>query len=84
MENSYGKNGQIVRLEFPNAYNGYVISDKNPNEAISHTGVHYGFMYKGIVHCVVYPEGKLYEDWINSFSAVDCNGKIIEPIVTFM
>ena len=59
--------GNIVCLEFQYAYNGYVISDKNSSMAISLNGKHYGYMYNEIVYCNIYPDGRPFDLWVNSF-----------------
>lgn len=46
--------------------------------AISSNGIHYGYLYEGIVYCNVYPEGKPLNEWIASF--YDASGE--PPIVT--
>ena len=66
MKKSNGNRGCIIQLYFPNAYNGFVASDRYPF-AISQNGYHYGYLYRGIVHCTVYPEGRPLNDWIRSF-----------------
>lgn len=76
------KKHNLITLSFPTALHGFVVSNKNPNLAISETGFHYGIEYNGNVYCNVYPTGLAFSDWINSFSAVDANtGLIMKPIV---
>ena len=62
------KNGQIVELTFPlhDTKHSNVCRYDN-NTVISYTGYHYGYYYKGTVYCNVYPEGRPYQLWINSF-----------------
>ena len=71
--------GCIVQLTFLHAHNGFVVSDSNPNIAISVNGIHFGYLYRGVVYCNVYPEGKPLLEWINSFHDVSD----LPPIVTF-
>ena len=79
MKKANRNRGKIVQLYFPYAYNGYVVSERYPNTAISHTGVHFGYLYKENVYCNIYPEGKPLSQWICSFS--DAFGE--KPIVTY-
>ncbi len=72
--------GEVIELYFPNAYQGYVISDRNPNEAISTNGRHYGVLYQGKVYCNIYPEGKDELEWIESFHADDETGKQVNRV----
>jgi RHS repeat-associated protein len=60
--------GQIITLTFPNAYNGYVMSNRF-SFAISRNYFHMGVAFNGIVYCPVYPEGIPVQKWINSFYA---------------
>lgn len=61
--------GAIIELNFPNAYNGMVCSERlGYNQAISYNGKHYGVLYKDFVYCNIYPEGLPKVQWINSFS----------------
>ena len=78
MEKANKDKGNIIQLSFPNAYQGYVCCDRYPNTAISSNGIHYGYLYEGIVYCNVYPEGKPLNEWIASF--YDASGE--PPIVT--
>ena len=57
-------------MVFPNARSGYVVSDRY-TDAISDTGNHYGYEYRGLVHCNIYPEGLSINTWIHSFHAFD-------------
>ena len=66
MQKKNNGRGNIIHLEFPNAHNGFVCSTRYPF-AISSNGNHYGYMYKGIVYCNIYPEGRPVSLWINSF-----------------
>ena len=73
----------LVTLYFANAYNGFVVSIKNPNEAISWNGFHYGIEYSGRVYCNVYPTGLLFGEWVNSFLAIDQEtGRPVSPLIT--
>ena len=58
--------GEIVRLYFPLAYNGYACCDRY-DDAISSNGNHYGYLYEGIVRCNIYPEGLPKDTWISKF-----------------
>ncbi len=76
------KKHNLVTLTFPNALGGFVVSDKNPKLAISETGFHVGIEYNGKVYCNVYPAGRAFNDWVNSFHAVDADTFIdVQPIV---
>lgn len=77
MKKQNGNRGHIVHLKFPNAYRGYVCCDRY-SFAISTNGNHYGYMYEGTVYCNVYPEGRPYEFWINSFEDATGQPPIIE------
>ncbi len=67
-------------LYFQNALDGLVISDKDPNTAISLSGKHYGVEYQGTVYCNVYPEGLPFNEWVNSFHAINKNNFSLEDI----
>lgn len=71
--------GKIVELMFQHSFRGYVVSDRYPNIAISETGVYFGYMYEGIVHCNIYPEGLPLGQWVQSFH--DASG--LPPKVIF-
>jgi len=63
-------NGELLVLTFPNAYNGYVTSNAQGGTiAISHTGMHQGIKYNGLVHCNVHPYGLSEPEWIDDFNA---------------
>lgn len=72
----------LVTLNFVNALNGFVVSKENGNTAISENGFHYGIEYAEKVYCNVYPMGLPYDEWVNSFIAVDQSFQLITPIVT--
>lgn len=60
--------GNVIHLYFPHTYNNFVVSDRY-KDAISRNGNHYGYEYRGKVHCNVYPEGMELNAWIHSFHA---------------
>ena len=57
----------VIRLQFPNARNGFVCSNRTGQYAISNNGNHYGILYNGRVYCNIYPEGLPESQWISSF-----------------
>lgn len=61
--------GAIVDLYFPNAFCGYVVSDKGGNTAISQNGHHYGVYFNGKIYCNIYPEGLAASTWPKKFYA---------------
>lgn len=69
--------GAMVELYFPNAYKGFVVSDKTGNEAISETGYHYGVYYNGRIYCNIYPEGVDATIWPSKFHALSDVGRTV-------
>ncbi|MCA9102369.1 MAG: hypothetical protein KDA63_14505 [Planctomycetales bacterium] len=68
---SLGVSGRIVKLEFPMARNGLVVS-RTTGEAISENGVHWGVVVGGKAFDPVHPGGLDVADWLDDF--VDAGG----------
>jgi RHS repeat-associated protein len=69
--------GAIVDLVFPNAYRGFVVSNRlGWGTAISHTGHHFGVYYKGNIYCNIYPEGIPAGLWPEKFHAASDAGRM--------
>ncbi len=64
-----GLHGKIITLTFPNAFRGYVMSNRYPSFAISSNYFHQGVVFEGKVYCTIYPEGLPLQKWIDSFYA---------------
>jgi len=67
----------VIQLTFPDAYRGLVMSERY-TFAIGDNFLHQGYLYEGIVYCVVYPEGRPEEEWIEGFYA---NGRRCEDYI---
>lgn len=63
--------GQVLKIDirpFVRSSRAYIVHRKfYPNEAISITGLHYGFLFDGRVYDNLHHQGVLEEEWLSGF-----------------